>query len=132
MVRIGHATNRTGFDKTPMRNKQRLSTFLERSSYVEVELGQPIGKFCHDAVGMLTDIGRESAEAFVERNLHILGHGSEEFDLLVDRKSHGNAGFEGTRDSTSVDLVECPHSISNSPGKINTVLRKMLTWFRPH
>ena len=132
MVRIGHATNRTGFDKTPMRNKQCLATFLERLSYVEVELGQSFGKICDDAVGVFTDIGSESAESFVERNLHVLGHESEQFDLLMDSKSHGNAGFKCTRDIARVDLFECRHSLSNSPGKVNAVLRKMLPWFPSH
>ena len=132
MVGTGHATNCTGFDKTPMRNQQCSAAFLERPGYVEVELGQLVRQICDNAAWVLTDIRRESPKSFVEKNLHTFGHGSEQFDLLVDRKSHGNAGFKCARDSTRVDLFECRHFLPNSPGKVNPVLRKMLPWFRSH
>ena len=132
MVRTGHATNCTGFDKTPMRNQQCSAAFLERPSYVEVELGKLFGQICGNAAWVLTDIRRESPKSLVKKNLHIIGHGSEQVDLLVDRKSHGNAGFKCARDSTRVDPVECRHFLSNSSGKVNPVLRKMLSWFRSH
>ena len=116
MVRTGYATNCTGFDKTPMRNQQCLAAFWQRPGYVEVEVGQLFGQICDNAAWVLTDIRRKAPKSFVEKNLHIFGHGSEQVDLLVDRKSHGNAGFKCAGDSTRVDLVECRHFLSNPSG----------------
>ena len=132
MVRIGKATDRTGFDKTSVRDYESPAAVRERPGDVAVEFSQFSGEVGDDAIRMLTNIGRVSAKASVERYLHVRRHGRQQFKLTVDGKSHRNTGFECARDRTGKDLVESRHSRANPPGKVNAGLREMLTGFRSH
>ncbi len=132
MVRIGKATDRTGFDKTSVRDYESPAAFRERPGDVAVKNGQFSGEVGDDAIRMLTNIGRESAKASVKIYLHVRRHGRQQFDLMVNCKSHRNTGFECARDRTGIDLVESRHSRANPPGEVDAGLREMLTGFRSH
>ena len=107
MVRIGKATDRAGFDKTSVRDYESPAAVRERPGDVAVEFSQFSGEVGDEAIRMLTNIGRESAKAGVKIYLHVRRHGRQQFDLMVNCKSHGNAGFECARDRARVHFVKC-------------------------
>ena len=82
---------------------------------------------------MLANEGRESAKPNVKSYLRVRRHGSQQFDLMVDRIAHGNRRSRTREGRDWCRLCRMSSSpLPNPPGEVNAGLREMLAGFRPH